>query len=129
MKAKGIKVLMVEPGNHPMLTTLANNLDALQKAVSIGAHYQGLIEIISIGNGDCLLCNEEGKLIGLDSNRRLGNDIIVGVFYIMSEDENGNLVSLGERKIKHYAKLFWEPEVVDRSDIEDTLFCHFIKSS
>lgn len=126
MKEKEIKVLVVEPGKHPRVTTLANDLDSLQKAVSIGADYQGLIEIISIGNGDCLLCNEEGKLIGLDGNRRLGNDIIVGVFYIMGEDEDGNLVSLSERKIKHYTKLFWEPEVFDRTDIEDTLFCQFI---
>lgn len=125
MNTKEIKVLMVEPGKHPRVTTLSNDLDALQKAVSIGADYQGLIEIISIGNGDCLLCNEEGKLIGLDGNRRLGNDIIVGVFYIMSEDEDGNLVSLSERKIKHYTKLFWEPERFDRADIEATLLCHF----
>lgn len=125
MKEKEIKVLMVEPGEYPRVVTLANDLDALQKAVSIGADYQGLIEIISIGKGDCLLCNEEGKLIGLDGNRRLGNDIIVGVFYIMSEDEDGNLVSLSERKIKYYTELFWEPEVFDRSDIEKTLICRF----
>ena len=87
MNAKEITVLMVEPGKHPRVTTLGTELDDLQKAVSIGADYQGLIEIINIGNGDCLLCNEEGKLIGLEGNRRLGNDIIVGVFYIMSEDD------------------------------------------
>ena len=125
MKTTEIKVLMVEPGKRPRVTTLANDLDALQKAVSIGADYQGLIEIISIGNGDCLLCNEEGKLIGLEGNRRVRDDIIVGVFYIMSEGKDGNLVSLSERKIQHYTKLFWEPEVFDRTDIEDTLFCHF----
>lgn len=66
MKQKEIRVLMVEPGKHPKVTVLQNGLDSLQKAVSIGADYQGLIEIISIGNGDCILCNEEGKLIGLD---------------------------------------------------------------
>lgn len=66
MKQKEIRVLMVEPGKHPRVTVLKNDLDSLQKAVSIGADYQGLIEIISIGNGDCILCNEEGKLIGLD---------------------------------------------------------------
>ena len=38
-----IKVLMVEPGKHPRVTTLENDLDALQEAVSIGADYQGLI--------------------------------------------------------------------------------------
>ena len=122
MKWKEIRVLMVEPGKHPRVTVLQDDLDSLQKAVSIGADYQGLIEIISIGNGDCILCNEEGKLIGLDGNRRIGNDIIVGVFYIMSENEEGELVSLSEKKIKFYEKRFWELESFDRADIEDTMF-------
>ena len=50
METKEIKVLMVEPGKHPKVTTLKDDLDSLQKAVSIGADYQGLIEIISLGN-------------------------------------------------------------------------------
>lgn len=48
METKEIKVLMVEPGGHPKVTMLKDDLDSLQKAVSIGADYQGLIEIISI---------------------------------------------------------------------------------
>lgn len=126
METKEIRVLVVEPGKHPRVTILKDDLDSLQKAVSIGADYQGLIEIISIGNGDCILCNEEGKLIGLEGNRRLDNDIIVGVFYIMSEDDKGNFISLPERKIKHYTELFWEPEIFDRTDIEATLTCRFL---
>ncbi len=125
MATKEIKVLMVEPGKHPKVTTLATDLDSLQKAVSIGADYQGLIEIISIGNGDCLLCNEEGKLSGLEGNRRLGEDIIVGVFYIMSEDKDGNLVSLSEQKIRHYMKRFWEPETFEQAEIEASVFFRF----
>lgn len=126
MDAKEITVLMVEPGKHPKVTTLKDDLDSLQKAVSIGADYQGLIEFISLGNGDCIMCNEEGKLIGLEGNRRLGNDILVGVFYIMSENEDGELVSLTERKIKHYSNIFWEPENFDRSEIEAAAFFRFI---
>ena len=126
MNTKEITVLMVEPGKHPTVTTLKDDLDSLQKAVSIGADYQGLIEIISIGNGDCIMCNEEGKLIGLNGNRRLGNDILVGVFYVMSENEDGELLSLSERKIKRYTELFWEPETFDRAEIEAILDCHFI---
>ena len=126
MQAKEITVLMVEPGQHPKVTTLKDNLDSLQKAVSIGADYQGLIEFVSLGNGDCIMCNEEGKLIGLEGNRRLGDDIIVGVFYIMSENDEGELVSLNERKIKHYTNVFWEPEVFDRAEIEATMLCGFI---
>ena len=125
MTQKEITVLMVEPGKHPKVTTLKDDLDSLQKAVSIGADYQGLIEFVSLGNGDCIMCNEEGKLIGLDGNRRLGNDILVGVFYIMSENEDGELVSLSEKKIKRYTELFWEPETFDRTDIEATVYSRF----
>lgn len=71
------------------------------------------------------MCNEEGKLIGLDGNRRLGDDILAGVFYIMSEGEDGDLVSLSERKIKHYTNIFWEPETFDRAEIEDAITCRF----
>ena len=125
MKQKELTVLMVEPGQHPKVTTIKDDLDSLQKAVSIGADYQGLIEIISLGNGDCIMCNEEGKLIGLEGNRRLGDDILVGVFYILSEDPDGNLVSLTEQKIKRYTELFWEPETFDPAEIEASLTCRF----
>ena len=125
MKTKEITVLMVESGQHPKVTKLKDDLDSLQKAVSIGADYQGLIEFVSLGNGDCIMCNEEGKLIGLEGNRRLGNDILVGVFYIMSENEDGELQSLTEKKIKRYTELFWEPECFDRTDIESSIYAFF----
>ena len=125
MVKKEIKTLMVEPGKHPVVVILNNDLDSLQKAVSIGADYQGLIEIIGIGSGDCILCNEEGKLIGLEGNRRLGSDIIAGVFYIMSEGEDGELVSLSEEKIKYYTEKFWEPGMFDSAEIKPSVHIWF----
>ena len=121
MDTNEITVLMVEPGKHPRVTKLKDDLDSLQKAVSIGADYQGLIEFVGLRNGDCIMCNEEGKLIGLEGNRRLGDDILVGVFYIMSENEDGELISLTDRKIKRYTEAFWEPETFDRTEIEATI--------
>jgi hypothetical protein len=126
MKENNITVLMVAPGKHPKVTTLENSLDALQKAVSIGADEQGLIEIIGIDDRVCILCNEEGKLIGLEGNRRLGNDILTGVFYVIGEDGCGNLVSLPEAEIAKYAKLFWEPEVFCKEDVSSSIFVHFV---
>ena len=41
------------------------DLDALQKAVSIGCDYRGLIEVVGLEDGVCIICNEEGKLLGL----------------------------------------------------------------
>ena len=99
MKQKKIKVLMVEPGKHPTVTELDNNLDSLQKAVSINCDYQGLIEIIPIEPGVVFLCNEEGKLNGMEGNRKFGYDILCGVFYVCSEDDDGNLASLSEENM------------------------------
>ena len=89
MKKREIKALMVEPLKEPKVVTLKTDLESLQKAGSIGADYQGLIEIIFLGDGTCILCNEEGKLIGLEGNRRISNDIIAGVFYVVGENGNG----------------------------------------
>lgn len=122
MKEKAITVLMVEPHKHPTVTTLTNDLDALQKAVSIGAAYQGLIEIIGIEENVCILCNEEGKLIGLEGNRRFGRDILTGVFYVVGEDGEGDLTSLSSEKLEEYKERFWEPEEYTEADINHALF-------
>ena len=48
MKEKQITVVKVEPGKHPEVVMLNNDLNSLQKAVSVGADRQGLIELIPI---------------------------------------------------------------------------------
>ena len=124
MKETNITVLMVEPGKNPVVTTIKNDLDSLQKVVSIGAPDQGLIEIIGIDDNVCILCNEEGEIIGLEPNRRFYNDILCGVFYVVGEDDEGNLTSLPSDMQDKYSKLFREPENIDPSDIEPRM--HFI---
>lgn len=118
MKDSKIKVLMVEPHKLPKVTMLDRNLDALQKAVSIGAESQGLIEIMPLENNVCLLCNEEGKLIGLEGNRRLGRDIIAGTFYICGNSKSGALCSLSEENIRKYTILFSLPETFTDEEVQ-----------
>ena len=127
MKQKEIKVLMVAPGEHPKEVVLENNLDALQKAVSIDCDYQGLIEAISLEKGVCIICNEEGKLLGLEGNRRLGSDIIAGVFYVVGEDKCGNFVSLTEAQMEYYTKRFWEPEQISPDGIADLIYAFIFR--
>lgn len=119
MKNKEITVLKVEPLKKPRICTLINELENLQKAVSIEAENTGLIEIIEVGNqlgyqGEyvCLLCNEEGKLINLAPNRRVGNDIICGTFYITGQTKDGDLASLSESAIKYYTEYFSKIEIL-----------------
>ena len=120
MKEKEIKVLMVEPGKTPKVTTIKNELESLQDAVSIGAGERGLIEIITISEYACILCNEEGKLIGLEPNRRLGDDILCGVFYVTGNGEE-DLVSLSDDLVEEYSKVFEKPESFEDGDVERTI--------
>jgi len=125
MKQKVIEVLMVEPGKVPSVVRLENDLTALQEAVSIGAGYRGLIEIIPLEDDVCILGNEEAKLIGLEPNRRLWSDILCGVFYVVGQDDEGNLCSLSAEHIAYYKEYFAIPEFISREEAEDALMMGF----
>lgn len=121
MKEKEITVVKVEPMKDPVIATLTNDLDHLQKAVSIGADYQGLIEFVYLEDNVSILCNEEGKLIGLTPNRRLGDDILCGVFCVVAEDDEGNLISLSPAQQDRYLRKFAVPDVIKVSEVGDTI--------
>lgn len=71
---------MVEPGKPAYETEIENTLEAEQEAVG------GYIEVLPLDNEKLLICNEEGKLNGMRGNRRIGNEVIVGPFFIVGED-------------------------------------------
>ena len=125
MKENRIKVLKVAPHQPPEPVWLDNDLESLQKAVSIGASYTGLIEIVSLDEDVALLLNEEGKLIDLEPNRRLGHDILCGVFYVVGQDEEGELTSLSETAFEHYAELFKEPETITEEEVNKSIIMRF----
>ena len=73
MKEKIIRVLKIEPQKPPVEAELKNELSSLQESVG------GLIEFLPLDSskGIELMCNEEGKLLGLDGNRRQGVNVKV----------------------------------------------------
>lgn len=116
---KALRVLLVEPGAPPRATVIPHNLDGLQAAVG------GMIEIVDLDEKTCLVCNEEGKLLGLPGNRRVGNDIIAGTFFLCGMDDDGNTVSLSEEQIEQYSKRFQEPEHYTDKQVQDALYFSF----
>lgn len=126
MKEKEITVVKVEPMKAPVIANLINDLDHLQKAVSIGADEQGLIEFVSFEDNVSILCNEEGKLIGLPPNRRFYDDILCGVFYVVAEDDDGNLISLTPAQQDRYLRRFEHPDIIAKDEIGRTIFATFI---
>ena len=119
-KEKEITVLKVSPHKKPEVVTLKNELSALQEAVSSGVKdHHHLIQLVGVEEGVDLLLNDEGKLIGFEPNRRFGQDILVGDFYVVGTDGE-NLASLPQDKMEKYTARFAEPE--DISEEEVTLF-------
>ena len=88
-----IKVVLVEVNKNPVIKEIDNSLKGLQAIV------KGYIESVSLPPYDrqlVLICNEEGKLIGLPPNRLLGNDVIMGTFFITKSNDEGDFVSLDD---------------------------------
>ena len=126
MKERYIKVLKVEPKSAPVVHTLKNELTALQDAVSIGADYRGLIEVIDLNDTVCVLCNEESKMIGLEPNRRFVDDILCGVFYVVGQNRRREFVSLSEEQIAQYSQIFANIDTFSEGEVEKTIFTQFI---
>jgi hypothetical protein len=119
MKEKTIKVLKVEPYGYPEIMMLGNDLTSMQNAVD------GLIEFVYLYDSIGLLINEEGKLISMTPNRRLGNDIFVGTFYVVGFKKDGDCRSLTDNEVVTYEKMFHEPEVIDPREVEKTIKFEF----
>ena len=125
MRENRIKVLRVEPKKAPVIDYLDNDLRALQEAVSHEADYVGLIEIIEIDEKACILCNEEAKLINLEPNRRFGEDIICGTFYVTGQDGEGDLASLSDELLAQYQEQFAQIEELTEEDVAKTMVARF----
>ena len=112
-------MLKVEPHKYPEEAFIENSLEGLQKAVG------GLIEFVFLEEGASVLCNEEGKLIGLEGNRSLGEDILVGTFYVVGDNDEGETVSLSDSLFEKYEKMFYEPENFTKEQIKDSILFRF----
>ena len=97
---KTIRILKIEPQNLPYKKEIANDLEGIQGEV------EGLFECIYLEDNCILVCNEEGKLNGMELNRRVGNDIIAGPFFIVGDSQDGEFVSLSDEQIEKYTQEF-----------------------
>ena len=99
-----IKILKVEPGKPPCVKEIANDFKASQ------AEVEGDIECVGFGDGCVAVINAEGKLNGMQPNRRNGDDIICGPFFICGDTPVGVFISLTEQQIEEYTRRFGEIE-------------------
>lgn len=109
-KLNELEVLLVEPGQYAKMTTIEAGLSSMQKIVGgdIQAAYY-------FDEPVALVCNEEGKINGLELNRAVKDengkmiDIIAGTFFICGLGDE-NFTSLPPEHREKFEKMFKKPE-------------------
>jgi len=92
-----IRVLKIEPGKMPYEKEIQNDLEGIQ------AEVEGLFECVYLKDNCIAVVNEEGKITGMELNRRIGNDIIAGPFFICGDSKDGEFVSLTDAQAEMFA--------------------------
>ncbi|MDT8716043.1 DUF3846 domain-containing protein [Clostridium sp. 19966] len=111
-----MRVLIVPPKARPYAAEIESGLEPMQELVG------GSIEMVDLDDKTSLVCNEEGKIQGLEGNRRIGRDIIAGTFFLCGFNEEGESVSLSDEQISKYYERFREPEHYSQEEVEDSAF-------
>ena len=109
--------LIVEPSQTPYTADLTSGLAEMQRIVG------GLIDAVSpFAEPVALVCNDEGKLLGLPLNRALYDaktgkpyDIVAGTFLLCGcPPGEDSFTGLTEDQIARYTERFRTPEVFVR---------------
>ncbi len=100
-----IRVLKIEPGKMPYEKEMVNDLEGIQAEVG------GLFECVYLDDGCIAVVNEEGKLNGMELNRRIGNDIIAGPFFICGDSDDGEFISLTDEQMDVFTSEFKDAPV------------------
>ena len=109
-----MKVLIVEPLKVPYTANIDGSLDSMQNIVG------GLIQVIyPFDDPVALVCNDEGKLMGLPLNRPLTDcngdiyDIIAGTFFLCAAPaDSDSFDSLTEEQTSKYTNYYKSQMVI-----------------
>ena len=108
-----MQVVIVEPNKKPIVQDIDAGLESMQKIV--GGSIQA---IYPFEEPVALICNEEGKLLGLPLNRALRDDdgtvydIISGSFFLCAAPpDSDRFAGLTDQQVKTYMERFAMPEM------------------
>ena len=108
-----MQVVVVEPKKKPMVQDISPDLESMQKIVG------GSIEAVyPFADPVALICNGEGKLLGLPLNQALRDgdgevyDIISGTFFVCAAPpDSDHFAGLSDQQAKTYLERFSVPEM------------------
>ena len=120
MVSEMMKVVMVEPNKPAYITEIEHSLKGMKEAVG------GLIEPIYYLDEPraVMVGNEEAKLIGMEGNRRFGDRIVAGPFFICGEkmtEDGMDFCSLSDELCEKYVQKFAVPESISQDEVEQDM--------
>lgn len=111
-KPASYRVVYVEPGKPAVEKKIGTDLQDLQGEVG------GFIECIYNRDGTIIVANDEGKLLGMEGNRRLGNgSVIAGPFFVIG-DAGENFRSLTDAEVSRYLQQYAQPQQISQRDVQ-----------
>lgn len=117
MGKEKIKVLKIEPMEHPSVCYIEPSMKAFRKAVNSDNIKHGGIETKKLDKKIFAVFNMDRILANLEPNRHIGDDIIAGNMYIVAVNEKRFPISLTEEQISKYSLMFWYKERFDDMDV------------
>ena len=116
MATEMMRVVMVEPNKPAYITEIEHSLKGMKEAAG------GLIEPIYYLNEPraVMVGNEDAKLIGMDGNRRSGDRIVAGPFFICG-DNGEEFCSLPDDLCEKYVQKFAVPESISQDEVEQDM--------
>ena len=111
------RVVYVEPGKPACVREISTELEDIQEAVG-----GGLFECVyPHEDNTVLVCNDEGKLLGMEGNRRLDTgSIIAGPFFVIG-DAGENFRSLTDEEVETYLQKYAEPEIIPQHEVQQDM--------
>lgn len=108
-----MRILLIEPGKPPRETQISGTLASMQALV--GGTIQAVYPFEALV---ALICNDDGKLLGLPLNRALREpetqipyDVIAGTFFLCGAPPDAeDFTSLTREQVSAYTAQFAKPE-------------------
>lgn len=93
-----IKAIVKRVGEDPVVTMIDDSLESLQALVG------GYIEMVSVPKG-VVICNEEGRLMGLPLNCMICDISFCGTIVVTGDTEDGDLTDVPVEWLKGFGIL------------------------
>ena len=115
-----VTALKIEPNKSPCPCQVCDNGDYLNHCVSPDSCLVYTAGVLKIDDHIAAVYCRNGYMFSLPGNRRVGDKVICGTFYIVRV-KNGKLVSLSDTDVVKYSLEYWTPEHFTEAELMDAM--------